>query len=43
MHSSPVFPACASRVDPEQLRPLPSLISNGHQHLPVVLNRSALA
>ncbi|MFJ5645841.1 cytochrome P450 [Streptomyces sp. NPDC093223] len=34
------FPDLRLTVDPDQLRPLPSYISNGHQSLPVVLNPS---
>jgi cytochrome P450 len=35
------FPAMRLAVDPDQLQPLPSLISNGHRHLPVVLGPAA--
>ena len=35
------FPDLRLAVEPDQLQPLPSLISNGHQHLPVVLGSAA--
>ncbi|GHJ36869.1 cytochrome P450 [Streptomyces sp. TS71-3] len=37
------FPGLRLAVDPDRLRPLPSLISNGHQQLPVVLGAAAAA
>jgi len=33
------YPDLRLAVDPSELTPLPSLISNGHQHIPVLLHR----
>lgn len=35
------FPDLRLAVDPDELEPLPSLISNGHTHLPVILGPAA--